>query len=1453
MQDEILKNLYLYEGHWVQVKLSDEAVITDRLLRYDDKGIYLGETGKYYEFDVIDDLFYYGFITSYYEDTGIGIIDQTYSFHNQDCQNKDELIQYSEKQYEYKVLCRLTSSDDFDFDIMTCDYTDRLIQGNMVQVVKNAKNILDSAVLTKDTLLYLLSNGERKIGTLSKDVSGYKLICNTSEVLPLNHEDITDIIRVPKINELIIITTSNGCYKGYVAAGDNEYFTIINSDKEIVRLSWNDVNRISYYGEIKVEQEGRTSVKKYIDKASFRRNDNFVVQKNLNKQYWSQLVNGLKVSFSLGVYKDEICVRNMELLSAPETDKPCAASAIVMVRRVEMTEEQPGSIKGFWVVTKDDYDANRIEENKEFFVPAQPLAKQFKELIKKIKSADSFKYDYTAVVDIYFDAQNNETYGILCEDIPEELIGEISKKYDKKYLAWNWSYDQKKDFGILTPYGKRKGKGKEGCVFKCSYAEVRIHGEKRKTLDSDDVRKYQWAVYTLDYGRILKGNQHPAKTITFFERPEEDTEDSEGKVEYYESESRITFADLRNRLTELYSEVSDTIAKEYSFGLMYKYETDKEITVLHDTYINNGGKQNDNKVNIITHYIKTNDVIDTSNTIYIVAYVEGNTVDGVKNAEEDTFCYVISKYVNLLKKLRNLKKIKVLSDSIEITEKLARISQEELNQQLQAFEEEMKPYEAEITDTVPELVSGENFLTEDQNGFKLNYKTKDNSGEGIIWRFGVLTEIDPKEEYAYINHRLRVPVDVLESRTLNNFVTNGYRSMLIAFRCNDDGSINKVQFPTKEMAADVEYQTGYVEKSYNPDDENKKEKSATIYIRNKNVRAKYFISSIGDGYIHNLAATKASNNENKSELVNKGVFIKSVTGCKLNISGKDNILPRYVLSINCQYENLRVEKGIENDSFIAVRDALTFFEIKGRAEVIKEHLDKTEGFYLDIDENSGNLVAVLKAHKVQEELINPYSYYAADGRPIDDSEDYKKAHNQKNMFFKREEEADIWKVIAHSEGELLKEGKTVILYGQKRCGKSSLEKEIVRKIKKENDRKKDDIPSICIEYGKIIDNYKINQNSDVEAIEQELYRDLLRKILDKPEAGMEINNIHREVLQTMKVDEYRNYNWEDVFRNAVITLKNPLLVVMDEFTDVCANILEKYQGDWTKKELAKRELNFLNVLESVGATQLIIGHENMKNVFDKMGLTNSMLAKSKIIPLAAFSPNSAEELIRIPVERELGFNPYTKQAVELMKELSGCSPYVLMRLCNQMFIHLTKEYEHYVIDRQAFDADDVYAVMQEWLEELKRQNDGVKELFDTILNEAGDDWFFKDNPVYTSLCVNETGIKARRQREKKRPLIERYLESAAIFMVNNNGVCEQLQLRKKLSDELYTEFTDKLNSGRIKPDNELTQVDIQRYIEDMINEVEEKLKNRKVISIRNHEVHIVMGLYVEYVKSVIHK
>ena len=163
--------------------------------------------------------------------------------------------------------------------------------------------------------------------------------------------------------------------------------------------------------------------------------------------------------------------------------------------------------------------------------------------------------------------------------------------------------------------------------------------------------------------------------------------------------------------------------------------------------------------------------------------------------------------------------------------------------------------------------------------------------------------------------------------------------------------------------------------------------------------------------------------------------------------------------------------------------------------------------------------------------------------------------------------------------------------------------------------------------------------------------------------------------------------------------------------------------------------------------------------------------------------------------------------------------------------------------------DIVNEVIGDWMDKLA--SDKADTLFDMILREPADDWFFNDNGIYQFVFA---GCKATES------LAYIYLECAAKRFLEY-GVCMQEELYADAFEAIQKQMENKYafimkHARRNKAIaqnaeiyNQLSEEEKHELIQEMIVRMETKLANRRVININNGNVEIVMQLFVEYVKG----
>ena len=381
-----------------------------------------------------------------------------------------------------------------------------------------------------------------------------------------------------------------------------------------------------------------------------------------------------------------------------------------------------------------------------------------------------------------------------------------------------------------------------------------------------------------------------------------------------------------------------------------------------------------------------------------------------------------------------------------------------------------------------------------------------------------------------------------------------------------------------------------------------------------------------------------------------------------------------------------------------------------------------------------------------------------------------------------------------------KPGRAVIVYGQKKSGKTSLVYQIKNYIKacpvlKER--------AIIINFNNILD--EVGGIDLLQAFKRSFYANILSRFED------EIYKNHKDIVELLECnnleipDLYSETNeetWVALFDRffrkffGIDNSKHVIILFMDEFTLLCTAIMDEIKNNSNDRMLATIP-NFIKTFSaSYGFIQILIGHDAMIRVFDYLGVRNHTSEFAKSIEIASLDYESSKKLIIEPMERVFGFNPYTtalgQKAVERLLDLSGRHPTYLMRLCNKMF-------DYYLSDTCQNDQlveRDVDNMLNKFIDELLLQD------FDILLVEDGDK------------------IEAPEERKTYE-----YLKVAAVQALKSydRRAADRLQIDRALTEDYF-------------------------WSNEQIEKITNLLEARRVISIQaGGRVKINAGLFIEYI------
>lgn len=327
------------------------------------------------------------------------------------------------------------------------------------------------------------------------------------------------------------------------------------------------------------------------------------------------------------------------------------------------------------------------------------------------------------------------------------------------------------------------------------------------------------------------------------------------------------------------------------------------------------------------------------------------------------------------------------------------------------------------------------------------------------------------------------------------------------------------------------------------------------------------------------------------------------------------------------------------------------------------------------------------------------------------------------MFFGRKREInEIWEYISGPSG--ISRGRTVIVYGQKKCGKSSLINQIVNRIKDDNELSE---KTIVISFNNILQR---NGNATgLPFFDSNLQINILKELEKEIHNRPDLERILVQNNQTIPNVIDRPYSAAAEFTscikflNSVENQKYSIVLIMDEFTLLCSAIMDKIE----QNPEFRRIPNFIKEFAELGITQIIIGHDSMMRALGKLGVINHTSEFAKKIEISALNEKEAIEIIKLPMqkifERDLYETPLGESAINYLLKMSGCSPLILMKMCNEIFSRFIEDSSKNIITKPE---------VEKWINEFVRNLD--RTTFDMLLTEDSDQaMYFENLPTYKYL------------------------------------------------------------------------------------------------------------------------
>ena len=378
----------------------------------------------------------------------------------------------------------------------------------------------------------------------------------------------------------------------------------------------------------------------------------------------------------------------------------------------------------------------------------------------------------------------------------------------------------------------------------------------------------------------------------------------------------------------------------------------------------------------------------------------------------------------------------------------------------------------------------------------------------------------------------------------------------------------------------------------------------------------------------------------------------------------------------------------------------------------------------DIDDGSGRRTIEGKNEDVFDVQItdssfcknqnaeNPYEE-PAKGNPL-------KAGDE--MFFGRK---DVLAKIKHTILKYDNDGKqhftpgsTVILYGERKSGKTSL----VNVLLDELIRVEDAIVISFTDLARLIGEIK-----DLNSFIAQHYFSILTAF----ESAVNLHHPHLwDEMEAAGINRLRKQELRVMSDNQIIRAfrvffeqfrewdkgKHAIVIISDEYSRIPVRILELKKLDpiaFAKNQL-KEIPSFVRVFSTeYGFVQVFIGHESMMSSLRELGTWNHTAEFAESIKLAELADDEAKELIIQPMKRIFGYDPYNldicRDAIREISDLTGNKPVYLMRLCKYVYEVFKKSSYRHITKKLVDMAAD----------ELVSDSDVV--LFDILLTEDNDD------------------------------------------------------------------------------------------------------------------------------------
>ncbi|MBO5146168.1 MAG: hypothetical protein J6C19_11655 [Lachnospiraceae bacterium] len=329
------------------------------------------------------------------------------------------------------------------------------------------------------------------------------------------------------------------------------------------------------------------------------------------------------------------------------------------------------------------------------------------------------------------------------------------------------------------------------------------------------------------------------------------------------------------------------------------------------------------------------------------------------------------------------------------------------------------------------------------------------------------------------------------------------------------------------------------------------------------------------------------------------------------------------------------------------------------------------------------------------------------------------------MFFGRDKDIDdVYKMIVDQDGRLNK-GSIVAIYGQKRCGKTSVMHFLGKKIE-------ENFPDVlllsinvqgigCDEKDKgfyyrcVLALICSELRAVLRGKHRELYKAMREEGIDVPDSGLLIAQGGEAVFW----DFFKSF---ESWRSAVFGDRYPIVLMVDEFTQAYINMKSHMVGEdfLNRWRVMIQEAHFVNIIVGQDFMDQFTSDEEITS--QNFGGAVNGLGTMGRKRLSYLDFASAREMIEKPIPFQNGSSRYRgklgEMAVRMIYELTGGSAFYLMKFCNCLTAYMMEKHVQAVTTDIVREVANGYAFDTRNIPIEKKDFDPIYNEFSCSDNEA---------------------------------------------------------------------------------------------------------------------------------------